>query len=303
MHAPGEPGVFCRDTEEAVSRFQEGRGLRADGVCDHTTWAALVEAGYRLGDRLLVLKSPNLRGDDVADLQTRLCRLGFDAGRIDGIFGWATAHALEEFQRNTDMPVDGVCGPETILMLDRLGGRTGDGPGVAAVRELERLRDARRTLTDCRIVVGQFGGLSSIARATSHQLRHAGAVVMSVDEPDAVAQARAANGFGADVYVGLDADAADTVRIAYYAVPTFESLGGRSLAEHVADELARVWPAGQLRVVGMRLPVLRETKMPAVLCTLAPVREAVERAPDVARALLESLTAWRAQPLGRLDGV
>ena len=30
---------------------------------------ALVEAGWRLGDRLLVLAAPQLRGDDIAQLQ------------------------------------------------------------------------------------------------------------------------------------------------------------------------------------------------------------------------------------------
>jgi N-acetylmuramoyl-L-alanine amidase len=292
--------VFCRHTEDAIVQFQGQRGLRVDGICDATTWAALIEAGYRLGDRLLMLRSPNLRGDDVVDLQTRLCRLGFDAGRIDGILGRDTAQALEEFQRNIGMPADGICGPETILMLERLGGRSGDGPGVAAVRELERLRDARRSLTDCRVVVGQFGGLSSLARASTHLLRHAGAVVMSVDEPDAVAQARAANGFGADVYLGLDASSDDRITIAYYAVPAFESLGGRSLAGEIGQEIRRSWPEAHGQVVGMRLPVLRETKMPAVLCSMSPIREAVDRAPILARSFLDAMTRWREQPFGQL---
>ena len=49
-----------------------------------------------------------LRGDDVAELQQRLCTLGFDTGRVDGIFGDATVRALGEFQRNAGLPVDGI---------------------------------------------------------------------------------------------------------------------------------------------------------------------------------------------------
>ena len=41
-----------------------------------------------------------LRGDDVAELQQDLGALGFDAGRVDGIFGPRTKDALEQFQRN-----------------------------------------------------------------------------------------------------------------------------------------------------------------------------------------------------------
>ena len=51
-----------------------------------------------------------LRGDDVAELQQRLCTLGFDTGRVDGIFGDATVRALGEFQRNAGLPVDGIVG-------------------------------------------------------------------------------------------------------------------------------------------------------------------------------------------------
>ena len=43
---------------------------------------------------------PDLRGDDVAELQVRLAQLGFNPGRIDGIFGPLTEDALRDFQRN-----------------------------------------------------------------------------------------------------------------------------------------------------------------------------------------------------------
>ena len=62
-----------------------------------------------------------LRGDDVAELQQRLCTLGFDTGRVDGIFGDATVRALDEFQRNAGLPVDGIVGGATLQELVRLG--------------------------------------------------------------------------------------------------------------------------------------------------------------------------------------
>ena len=55
-----------------------------------------------------------LRGDDVAELQQRLCALGFDTGRVDGIFGDRTSGALAEFQRNAGLPVDGIVGGATL---------------------------------------------------------------------------------------------------------------------------------------------------------------------------------------------
>ena len=100
--------MFCAGTGAALVSFQHSRGLRVSDECDEVTWRALVEATWKLGDRLLVLTSPNLRGDDVVDLQSRLARLGFDSGRIDGIFGPLTAKALADFQSNLGLTDDGA---------------------------------------------------------------------------------------------------------------------------------------------------------------------------------------------------
>ena len=81
----------------------------------------------------------------MAELQRRLGRLGFDAGRVDGIFGPLTARALDDFQRNVGLPPDGICGYETVHALQRLGDRM-TGPSIATVREAEQLRRAPRTL-------------------------------------------------------------------------------------------------------------------------------------------------------------
>src|SRR5204863_736792 len=135
-----EPGQFAEATERAVRTFQEARGLRVDGVCGRQTWSTLVEAGWALGDRLLYHRSPPLRGDDVAVLQRRLGALGFDAGRVDGIFGVRTSAALAEFQRNAGLTSDAICGPATLAVLARVRARSEDPIPVADVRERETLR-------------------------------------------------------------------------------------------------------------------------------------------------------------------
>lgn len=256
----------------------------------------MVEASWQLGDRLLVLVSPNLRGDDVGDLQATLGRLGFDPGRVDGIFGPNTAHAVADFQRNCGLPVDGICGPETVRVLQVLLRQTGSGPGVAAVREMASLAETR-SLTELRIVVGEFGGMSGLARQIVRSLRHRGATVMASDEPDASAQAAAANRFEATVYVGFESSPGAATAIHYYQVPQFESAGGRALAERLAVTLGAALASESLPVQGMRLPVLRETRMPAVLVTVGSVHEMLDRAAGVATAVTHALDAWAQSPL------
>jgi len=277
-----------------VHAFQVARGLHADGICDENTWTALVEASWRFGDRLLLLTLPNLRGDDVADLQSRLARLGFDCGRVDGIFGPRTARALADFQSNCGLVADGVCGPDTVRAIERVSSQTGDGPGVATVRERERLRIGLGSIGHCRLVLGQFGGLSALTRTLARELRQLGATVMPLDEPDPVAQALAANQFGAHAYLGFESHPEQVATAFYYKVPTFESVGGRALAEALVGELLHVPSIAPLSptACGMRLPVLRETRMPAVLLAIGPARLATDATPQVTAAVLQALDLW-----------
>lgn len=243
-----------------------------------------------------MLVAPNLRGDDVSELQALLARIGFDPGRVDGIYGPTTAHAVEDFQHNSGLGVDGVCGSDTIRALQVLNRQTGSGPGISAVRELEQLTAAARSLADLRVVVGQFGGLSTLSRQLVQALRQRSATVIASDEPDASAQAAAANRFAATVYLGFESRPGADPVVHFYRVPQFESAGGRALAERIATSCSTAGVPVPV-VQGMRLPVLRETRMPAVLLTVGSVQTTLDRAPDVVDAVLTALESWARTPV------
>ena len=289
--------MFCLATSAAVRAFQRHRGLHEHGRCDEETWLALVESTWQLGDRPLRLVAPHLRGDDVGQLQTALGRLGFDCGRVDGIFGPATARALEEFQRNCGVAVDGVCGSATVRALQVNGARSGTGPGMAAIRELQRMSTVGSSLRQLRVVVGQFGGLGSLARQVAKQLRQHGAKVITADELDPTLHAAAANRYAATVYVGFEPRPDDQATVAFYATAGFESVGGRALAERIAAAFETAPGLPSVQTGGMRLPVLRETRMTAVVCSVGPVQRMVDGAPVVADAIVDALAAWAASPL------
>jgi N-acetylmuramoyl-L-alanine amidase len=288
--------VYGDHTIAALRHFQESVGLRADGLCDEHTWAMLVEAGRELGERPLQLTTPLMRGDDVLELQSKLGRLGFDCGKVDGIFGPATLQGVTEFQRNSGLVVDGVCGPRTLSMLARVSSQSGSGPGVAALRERFGADNALASLVEARIVLGAFGAGLGVIRPLGKALRAAGAQVVPIDDPDPHVHAQTANQFNAGVYLGFDVVSQPTHVITYFAVPAFESLSGRRLAERCAVALESRRLAAHVDVNGRRLAVLRETRMPAVLCTIGPIRDAINSARAITGAICDGLASWTQLP-------
>jgi N-acetylmuramoyl-L-alanine amidase len=286
-----ESARFGDASRDAVEAFQAARGLRVDGVCGEQTWAAIVEAGYRLGDRRLYQRKPMMRGDDVADLQLRLGALGFDAGKVDGIYGPQTAGALAEFQRNAGLTVDGIFGPDELRVLERLGKR-GDGL-VADLRELAALRWSARTLHDLKVVVAERGGLDAPAAACGRALRRHGAHALVLHHPSASELAQQANALQAAVVVELASlGLGRGCRCAYYQGYNTASPAGRALAERLSPLVAAASAVEDLGVSGMAIPILRETRMPAVLCELGPTQAIVAHAADVAGALADALERW-----------
>jgi N-acetylmuramoyl-L-alanine amidase len=300
LHQAGHPvagDTFDATTERAIRAFQVARGLEADGICGRQTWSALVEAGFRLGDRLLYHRRPMLRGDDVGALQRQLCALGFDTGRVDSIFGPDTETALRDFQRNAGLTTDGVCGRDTLAMLDRLGDRTQGHATVSELHQTEALRrSASGTLHGRSLAVGETGGLPALADAVAHRLQLAGTRTLVLHHPDEHVHAQRSNDFGAEAYLGLHLHDTPGGTASYFAVPGYTSVGGEHLASVLRGELAGVgWP--DVATTGMRLPVLRETRMPAVRCTLGPPAAVVAALDQVAATLVSALQQWIALPV------
>jgi N-acetylmuramoyl-L-alanine amidase len=122
-------------------------------------------------------------------------------------------------------------------------------------------------------------------------LRAVDLTVLLIESDDAHAQARAANSFAAEVFVGLD-DVAWSVT--YYQSGDHSSPTGSALATRIAASLSGLAPV-PLSPSGMRLPVLRETRMPAVVVGLGG-----PPSPEAAAAISTVVVNW-ATGSGALD--
>lgn len=113
-------GDFGPATEGAVTSFQSGAAVEADGLFGSMSKHALAEAYAALAPQTPAVVSTlrrGSRGDDVVVLQEGLSREGYNPGGADGIFGPRTEEAVIAFQSAESLVVDGIAGPQTLRAL------------------------------------------------------------------------------------------------------------------------------------------------------------------------------------------
>lgn len=277
-------GVFGHSTKLAVRSFQQQRTLLVDGIVGPQTWSELVGASWRLGDRILYLKVPPMRGDDVLQLQRQLNAMGFDAGKQDAIFGEDTDRAVRAFQKEYGVAEDGIFGP---MSLASLHGLRIDRPGSALPlrEELTRLRragasgavvvidpghgDDDRGALDPAAELCEDDVCWAVATRVSDRLVAAGADVhftrTRAENPTASERARRANDFDADLFLSIHMNAHRESSAAGASTFYFGgSTAGEALAEEIHDRLVGLGLT-DCRTHARAYALLKETRMPAVL--------------------------------------
>jgi len=108
-YTPGPiDGIWGRQTQAAVRRFQEQHGLTVDGIVGPQTLHAL---GVRRHTSSPAAQHQLIRAWWVKPVQRSL------GVSVDGVYGPKTRAAVRAFQRRKGLEVDGVVGPQTLSAL------------------------------------------------------------------------------------------------------------------------------------------------------------------------------------------
>jgi N-acetylmuramoyl-L-alanine amidase len=298
---PSEPdrrSVFSDGTRQAVRGFQKARGLDVDGIVGPDTWRSLYEAGYRLGDRMLFLRRPMMRGEDVSEIQSRLSSLGFDVGKVDGIFGPKTEQAILDFQHNRGLAEDGKAGPEVVTEV-HLVTRGEMKEGRQAVREREWLRRLPPTVAGARVYLDagcrdahEASVAWEAASAAALGLQELGGLpVLSRSQDGSLPErlrARRANVLGADLIIAFQINPDGEDFVFYFS----SEHGGSAAGELLARSIASV--AGG-KVEGRASAMLKETRAPAVVVSRGKLDD------ELGYAVADGLTEFFAKAGSGID--
>jgi peptidoglycan hydrolase-like protein with peptidoglycan-binding domain len=113
----GGGGRFGPLTQDAVTAFQESRGVPATGLYGDLTAAALVQALVaEPADVPVQNLDVEAESDEVARLQTALERLGY-MDMVTGYYGSITTDAVTSFQQDNGIDATGAYGPITRMAL------------------------------------------------------------------------------------------------------------------------------------------------------------------------------------------
>ena len=131
-------GIYGRQMEQAVKRFQKEQGLPESGVVDRRMLQVLIRSrntskeGKPHSSSYQPMNKEPLRkgakGDGVKHVQELLMKTGYLSGQADGSYGEYTEYAVQIFQDHAGLPVTGEVDSVTLKALEKKSRQTKNAP-------------------------------------------------------------------------------------------------------------------------------------------------------------------------------
>ena len=221
----GEVTNICDAATVSALKLFEGRhNLTADGEADAADQAVLFGA-TALDASVVVTPTPaptltpparTLRkgdkGEDVKSLQQRLKDLGYYKGNITGTVNDATVNALRDFQKKSNIGVDGVCGPVTRTVLYGVNAVYAQPTAIPVAPETPV--ESYAPITEDNVIIIRSGSRGEIVLRLQKRLQELGYYtsrldgVYLTDDIEAVRAFQSANGLKVDGKAGFETQTA-----------------------------------------------------------------------------------------------
>lgn len=254
-----EPGELL----SVLSLFFEDKSIPKE-ASKKTLWSELTNFGYKLGDRLLNLSTPRLYGSDVEELQELLSRLGFYAGTHNSVYSSELESAVEVFQENRGLTVDGNVGSETVeevRSLQRPGERLSLNNAINIIGSREKSMSKRKHVVCFYIPHGKeyktriktYKAFEESCIRNNLKAIFASDINKRTEEESVISFV---NKIQPSFFILLSESKPNL--ISYFSGKHSESTMGKSLAENLSSKLS-------VSISGSTAPILTKTKPPTVI--------------------------------------
>ena len=113
-------GRFDERTTGALKAFQRKSKLPVTGVVNARTWKALQKSYILTHSKAAPAQALNERSGAVKASEKLLKQLGFNTGKVDGLFDRRTLKAVRAYERQQHSKVDGVIGTRQLAKMKSL---------------------------------------------------------------------------------------------------------------------------------------------------------------------------------------
>ena len=112
-------GVFDERTGAALKAFQQRSGLPVTGAVDGATWKALQKSYILASKPASPAQKLGERSGAVKASEKLLKKLGFNPGRIDGLFDQRTLQAVKAYEKKQHLTRDGAIGTNELAKMKK----------------------------------------------------------------------------------------------------------------------------------------------------------------------------------------